>query len=534
MVAHAIELGLGFLAVIALLVTLARRLELPYPVLLVIGGLVLGFVPGLPQVRMAPEIVFLLFLPPLLYAESFSTSWRDLRVNFRPISLLAFGLVLATTSAVAAVAHWAIPGLSWPIAFVLGSVVAPTDEAAVLPVIERLGVPQRIATIVSDESLINDAVSLVIYRLAVAAVATGAFSLAQAGFQFVLVSAGGVGIGLLVGWLITPVLRRLNDPPVEITLSLLTPYLAYLPAERVGASGVLAVVALGVYLGRQSSLVRTPRTRVEARAFWQMLVFLLNGILFLLVGLELRDTVDMLAGIPLPVVIGNALLISLTCVLVRIGWVFLALHLPRVVNARLRRRDPPSWGQAAIVAWTGIRGGLSLAAALAVPLTLSNGAPFPERHRIIFLTFSVILVTLVLQGLSLPGLIRRLRLKGDRSQEREENEARLKATEAALTRLEALTAEEWVPPGIADHLREHYATRLRLYKRRVAKGDGGPHEERTAAYHRLQRELLEAEHEAVVRLRDEGAISDDVLHTIERELDLERIRLGPETADEET
>src|SRR5580704_11537589 len=257
---HQTELILGLMAIMAALVTLARRLALPYPILLVLGGLALSLLPNLPRIRMAPEIVFLLFLPPLLYEEAYLTSWRDLRANIRPISLLAFGLVLVTTALVGAAAHWAIPGLSWPVAFVLGSVVAPTDEAAVMPVIERLAVPRRVATIISDESLVNDAVSLVVYRLAIAAVVSGSFSLVQAGGQFLLVSVGGVFVGLAVGWLAAFVMNKLEDPSVEITVSLIIPFVTYFGAENLNTSGVLAVVALGIYMGRKAAFARSPKS----------------------------------------------------------------------------------------------------------------------------------------------------------------------------------------------------------------------------------------------------------------------------------
>jgi monovalent cation/hydrogen antiporter len=403
----------------------------------------------------------------------------------------------------------------------------------VMPVIERLGVPRRIATIISDESLVNDAVSLVIYRLAAAAVVAGSFSLVEGALEFVLVSVGGVAIGLAVGWLAARLLRRLDDPPVEITLSLLLPFLAYLSAEKAGTSGVLAVVALGIYMGRQGSTVRTPETRLEARAFWQVLVFLLNGFLFILVGLQLPAIRGDVARVPLRTVAANAVAISLTCVIVRILWVYGSIYLPRRLSRRLRERDPaPSWQNAAVIAWTGIRGGLSLAAALAIPLTVRSGAPFPQRERIVFLTFSVILTTLVLQGATLPYLIRGLHVRSDRTLQEEENAARLKATEAALARLEGLSAEAWVTPEVAEHLRGHYTRRLRLYRGRAGGVSGGPHEARSQAYHRLQRELLEAEHDALIRMRDEGALSDEALRLIERDLDLERVRLDQALPDE--
>jgi Na+/H+ antiporter len=392
---HQTELILSLAAVMAVLVTLARRMALPYPILLVIGGLALSLVPNLPRIRMAPEIVFLLFLPPLLYEESYFTSWRDLRDNIRPISLLAFGLVLVTTALVGVAAHWAIPSLSWPVAFVLGAVVAPTDEAAVMPVIERMSVPRRVATIISDESLVNDAVSLVVYRLAIAAVVSGSFSLAQAGGQFLLVSAGGVVVGLTIGWLAARLMNRLDDPSVEITVSLIIPFVTYFAAENLNSSGVLAVVSLGIYMGRKAAFSRSPKSRMEARAVWETLVFLLNGFLFLLVGLQLRPILESHSGISLRMQIGSALLISLTCVLVRIGWVFASVYAPRALSRKVRKREPaPSWRNVMVVAWTGIRGGLSLAAALAIPLTLGNGTPFPQRDLMILLTYSVILTTL--------------------------------------------------------------------------------------------------------------------------------------------
>jgi len=520
-----VELMLGLLAALALLVLVARQLNLPYPILLVVGGLALGFLPGVPRVQLAPNLVFLLFLPPILYEEAYFTSWRDFRANLRPISLLVFGLVLATTGAVAAVAHWVIPGLSWATAFVLGAVVAPTDEIAVVPIVHRLRVPRRIVTIIEDESLVNDAVSLVIYRLAVAAVVRGVFSLAQAGTEFVLVSLGGVAIGLAAGWVVSQIVHRINDPPVEITLSLAVPYAGYLPAEKLGASGVLAVVAMGIYLGRKGSLLFAPQTRLQARSFWGMLVFLFNGFLFILVGMQFPRILGVLSRVPISELIGEALLISAVCILVRLVWIFPTTYLPRLLSRRLRERDPsPPWQYPAILGWTGIRGALSLAAALAIPLTVHNGAPFPARDRIIFLTFGVILVTLVLQGLTLPALISRLGVKDDDSAEREENEARLRATEAALERLEALAGEEWAPPEAIDDLRRHYTRRLHRLRARSDGRPDGRHEALLQQSGRLQQELLDAEHNTVIALRDQGVINDQVLHEIERDLDLERGR----------
>jgi CPA1 family monovalent cation:H+ antiporter len=395
-----------------------------------------------------------------------------------------------------------------------------------MPIIERMAVPRRVATIISDESLVNDAVSLVVYRLAIAAVVSGSFSLVQAGGQFILVSVGGVLVGLAVGWLATHLMNKLDDASVEITVSLIIPFVTYFTAENLNSSGVLAVVALGIYMGRKAAFSRSPKSRVEARAVWETLVFLLNGFLFLLVGLQLRYILETHSGISLKVQIASALLISLVCVLVRIVWVFASVYAPRALSRKVREREPvPSWRNVMIVAWTGIRGGLSLAAALAIPLTLGNGTPFPQRDRMILLTYSVILTTLVLQGLTLPLLIRALRVKRDRSRAEEENTARLEATKSALSRLDTLSGEDWVPPEVSDHLREHYAVQLRLLEGRTSGSSDSASETITAAYSRLYQEMLAEEHRAIVLLRDEGVIEDDVLHTIERDLDLERVRL---------
>jgi CPA1 family monovalent cation:H+ antiporter len=466
-------------------------------------------------------------LPPLLYAEAFQTSWAEFRANLRMVTLLAVGLVIATTVIVAALVHWVI-GLSWPVAFVLGAVVAPTDEAATAPVFERLRVPRRIVTVVSDESLVNDAVSLVIYRMAAAAVVGESISLGEAGLQLVLVSAGGVAVGMAVGWLMARLLERIEDAPVEITLSLLTPFMAYLPAEAIGASGVLAVVALGVYLGRQAPRMRTAGTRVRASAFWGVLVFLLNGVLFVLVGLQLRA---ILAALSLP--FGTLALyggfVSLVCVLARFAWVFPAVYLPRAVSSRLRRRDPaPPWSHAVLVGWGGIRGGLSLTAALAIPFVTRSGAPFPHRSLIIFLTFSVILITLVVQGLTLPALIRVLKIRTDSSPVREENKARLAIARAALARLEKLTAAGDVPPRLGEFLREEHEYRARRFSDLLRNDTGDPHEVPAEVYQRVQHALVTAERETLIGLRDRGEITDETFRSVERLLDFAELRIVPE------
>ena len=494
----------GLLVAIVALATLATRLRLPYAVLLVLGGLLLGFVPGLPTITLNPELILVLFLPPLIYSSAWLTPWREFRASLRPILQLSLGLVLVTTLVIAVVAH-AIAGLSWPVAFVLGAVVSPTDAVAASATAKQLGLPRRIVTIIEGESMVNDATGLVAYRFAVAAVVTGSFSLGQAGLQFVVVSLGGLLIGLVIAWPVAWLHRHLDDAPIEITITLLTPYAAYLLADALQVSGVLAVLSAGLYLSHQSSRFFSANTRLQANAVWNVLVFLLNGLLFLLIGLQLRGIVASIAGHSLLTLIWQALLISLAVIAVRFAWVFPAASLPRLVSARLRARDPyPGWRQVAIVAWVGMRGGLSLAAALALPLTLTGGVPFPQRDLVIFFTFGVILVTLVGQGLSLGPIVRLLGLERDSSLEREHAQAHLVAARAALSRLDELATEAWVPQDALARLRAHYAQKLETLSKAID-GAGDEHFDGHApVQQQLRQEVLTAERAAVIGLTRPG------------------------------
>ncbi len=515
----------GLLVAIVVLATLATRLRLPYAILLVIGGLLLGFIPGLPSIALNPELVLVLFLPPLIYSSAWLTSWREFRANLRPILQLSLGLVLVTTLVIAVVAH-TIVGLSWPVAFVLGAVVSPTDAVAASATARQLGLPRRIVSVIEGESMVNDATGLVVYRFAVAAVVTGSFSLWQAGLQFVVVSLGGLVIGLIIAWPVAWLHRHLDDAPIEITITLLTPYAAYLLSDALRVSGVLAVLSAGLYLSHQSSRFFSSNTRLQANAVWNVLVFLLNGLLFLLIGLQLRGILAAIAGHSLLTLLWQALLISLAVIAVRLAWVFPAASLPRLVSARLRARDPyPGWRQVAIVAWIGMRGGLSLAAALALPFTLTSGTPFPQRDLVIFFTFGIILVTLVGQGLSLGPIIRLLGLEQDGALEREHAQAHLVATRAALSRLDELAPEAWVPEDALAHLRAHYTQKLET----LTKAMDGAGDERFEGHGkgppRLRQEVLRAERVAIIGLRDQGRIDDETLRLVERELDLEEQRL---------
>jgi Na+/H+ antiporter len=521
-----IEVILILLFVVALLAIVARRLRVPYPILLVLGGLLLGFVPILPRIQLAPELVFLIFLPPLLYSDAWTTSWRDFRADLRNIGLLAIGLVIATTLVVAVVAHSVIPGFTWAEAFVLGAVVSPTDAVASSSIAQRLGLPRRIITIVDGESLVNDATGLVAYRFAVAAVVTGVFSLFAAGLQFVLVSVGGILIGLAVGWLITRLERALDDSPVEITFSFLAPFAAYIPAEALGASGVLAVVVAGLYAGRQSSRVISPASRLQAEIVWNTVTYLLNALLFILIGLQLRTLLDPILGESLGTLLGYGALVSLAVILVRLAWVFPGAYLPRFLFPAVRKRDPyPSWRPVAVIGWMGMRGVVSLAAALSLPVALASGAPFTNRPVIIFLTFCVILATLVGQGLTLPAVIRWLGVARDDSAEREEHLARLETARAAIVRLTELEGEDWVTAESIAYMRSLHEHRTHRYDSDGDQEEAERDRQEDAATRRLKREVLDAERSAVIRLRDSGAINDEVLRRLERELDLQEVWL---------
>lgn len=516
---------LGLLVVVAALVTLASRFDLPYPILLVVGGLALGLMPGLPRVTLEPDLVFLIFLPPLLYRDALTTSWRDFRADIGKISLLAFGLVLATTLIVGVVAHAVIPGLPWAVAFVLGAIVAPTDTVAATALADRLNLSPRIVAILEGESLINDATALVAYRFAVAAVVTGTFSLWAAGGQLVVVTLGGIAVGLVVGRAIGQLRRHLNDPAVENLVSLLTGFAAYLPAEGLGVSGVIATVTTGLYLGRVGPRFVSPQTRVQNTAMWEMTEFILNGLIFILIGLQLPRVLDGASHVSTISLFGYAALVSVTVLLIRFVWLIAYGYVSRlVVWQRREDRPQPRWQNAVVLGWGGMRGVVSLAAALALP-TVTNAGSFPSRNLVIFLTFSVLLVTLVGQGLTFPFVIRRLGVTGDGRAEREEAKARLKAARAAMARLEQLATEDWVDPQEVESFRARYQEQADHYRAHYEGADLESEEERIEASLRLRRELLDAERGAIVRLRDEGYIADDILRRVQRDLDLETVRL---------
>jgi Na+/H+ antiporter len=522
---HQLETVILLLIAVLALAAIARKLVIPYPILLVIGGLVLGLIPGVPTLRLDPDIVFLVFLPPILWSAAYFTSWRDFRSNLRPITLLAVGLVLATTAGVAMVAHIWLPGLGWAGAIALGAIVSPPDAVSATAVAKRLGLPRRAVTILEGESLVNDATALILYRAAVMAAISGTYTFSDTVWDFFLAAAVGVVVGLLVGVVARWALRLVEDSFSEIAITLLAPYIAWVLADQAHSSGVLACVAGGLYLRQHFSEAVAPTTRIQARAVWDFLVFVLNAVIFILIGLQLgalREAVP--SGMFIPLILSGAL-VSVTAIAVRMIWVPLAAWIPRLISPSLRARDPmPAWSSLFIIGWTGMRGIVSLAAALALPLTTAAGAPFPFRAEIILITFAVIFATLVLQGLSLPPLIRALNLKEEGTLEREEMQAREHAATAALVRLDEVANEGWPIPEHLDQMRVHYGDRVQRYTK-----DGTAPEctaETIEIFRRLRHETLTAERLAVIGLRNDGVISDDVLHRLEHELDVEALQLG--------
>ena len=522
---YAQTLVLMFVVMLAL-TALARRLAIPYPIMLVLGGLALGFIPRLTSLQLAPNLVFLVFLPPILWAAAYFTSLREFRRNIRPISLLAIGLVLATTAAVAVVIHTLVPAIGWAAAFALGAIVSPPDAVAATAIGHHLPIPRRVVVILEGESLVNDASALVLYRTAVAAAVTGEFLLSHALLEFVYAAIGGVLVGILIGAVTRWALSRLEDGFTEIAATLIAPYVAWVLAEQLHTSAVLACVTGGIYVRWYYSAITAPATRLQARAVWEQLIFLLNGFIFILIGLQLGSLRAALPEGRFSAVLWQAIVVSLTAIVVRLLWVPLATVVPRWLLRSVRNADPmPPGNSIFLVSWTGMRGIVSLASALALPLTIADGSPFPYRTEIILITFGVILSTLVVQGLTLAPLVRVLGFQPEHELEKEEQHARRTASAAALSRLQDLGQESWAVAGHVERLRTQYEQRQRqLTGVDGVNGECSPGD--TIAYRRLRQEALAAERRAVLDLRNRGVISDDVMHRLEHEFDVEALRIG--------
>ena len=528
------ELILLLLAVVAAVTLLAARIGVPYPILMVVAGLALGLVLsvlGVPRVELDPDLVLVLFLPPILFSAAYFLSPRDLWRNIRPISLLAVGLVFTTTLAVAFVVMALAPQLGWPVAIALGAIVSPPDAIAATSIARQLNLPRRLVIIFEGESLVNDATALTIYRLAVAAVAvSGGFDLGEAALTFVTVAVGGMIVGLVVGWVGSWLLSLLEDPPVEVLISLLIPFVAYLPAESFGVSGVLATVAAGLLVGYRAPRVMRSDTRLLGTSTWSIVIFVVNGLAFLLIGLQLPTVIADVEGYAPGELLWMAVAVSLTVVVVRLLWIYPATYLPRWLIPSLARRDPaPPARVPLILGWGGMRGAVSLAAALALPTTI-DGEPFPGRGLVIFLAFSVILVTLIGQGLTLPALIRALGVEDDGSIDREEAHGRRVATEAALARLEEMRSEVPGHLPLLDQLKERYEHRgEHIHEDGDPEvvpdpDDMTPEQVEEMEHDEIRRSVILAERLAVLELRDRGEISDVALRAIERDLDLDELR----------
>jgi CPA1 family monovalent cation:H+ antiporter len=516
-------LVLVMLIAVAALVTIARRLGIIYPIFLLVGGLVLGLLPWAPHVEVDPDIIFLLVLPPLLYVAAYFTPVHDLRTNLGTISSLAVALVIATAAAAAVVGHALIPGITWPVAFALGAIIAPPDAIAAMAIAARLAVPRRIITILEGESLLNDATALTLYSIALTVAMGRPFSGVAAVMTFMGALFGGGAIGIAVGWAVARIRMRIEDTPVEITISLLTPYAAYLSAERFGASGVIATVTAGLYLGHLRSRIAGADARLTGRAVWEILTFLLNGFVFIVMGLEVPVLLRTITPSMAIRLVGMGLLICLVLVVVRALFVFGTLLAPRLV-----RRDPglPNpFACSLILSWAGMRGVVSLAAALALPMTTPAGSAFPARDALLIVTLTVIVFTLLGQGLTLPALIRRLGLGADAGAHEDETRARQRLVEAATQRVDQLY-EVWPQHWpLLDQLREMYRHRSgHVDSRYRAKSTGA--EDRDLIEHReIRRTVIGSERETLARLHAEGEISDEVLQNLEHELDLEEQRM---------
>ncbi len=527
---HSIEMILALLGAVVGLEVLARRVDLPSPFLLLPAGILLGFIPHAPHFTLDPELVLDVFLPPLVYSGAALGSWVEFRRNLRSIGLLSIGGVLISTAAVAAAAHALIPDFDWATACVLGAVVSPPDEVAAISIARRLGIPRGMSAILEGEGLVNDAPALTIYRLAAAAIVTRSFSILGATGSFAGILVGETLWGLAVGWSVLRLRRLLRNPPLEVSLSLLTPFIAYLPAELAGGTGVLATVAAGLYVSYANSSLVPAITRMQAVSIWQVIELILDGILFLVAGMQLPRILAALSSVAPRFLVAYGLGAIAVVIAARFAWIFGTVPLLKVLGLPLRRGEPnPRWQRLFIVSWCGMRGAISLAAALSIPLVTEAGGPFPGRDLIIFLAFCVIVGTLLAQGLSLPWLIRKFGIDREGRRERasaghQEVDARRRSTEAALALLAARRKEKAYPDRLLTQLEKQYRERHYQFSAHL----GGDHEgalQHEADHINVQSELIAEERSAMLELRRSGAIDDETLRRIERDLDLQEMRL---------
>lgn len=523
-------LVIGLLVGIALLSVLSNRLKLPYPIFLVLAGLVISLLPAVPSITLDPDLVFMLFLPPLLYAAAWNTSWAEFWKFRRPIFLLAVGLVFFTSVAVAYFSFHIIPGFTLALGFLLGGIISPPDAVAATSVLQSLPIPRRVVTILEGESLINDASSLIVFRFALAAILTGQFGFWRAGQSFLLVAGAGIAVGLVIAFVIYWLHRLLpTTASIDSVITLVSPYAMYITAEHFHVSGVLAVVSGGLFLSYRSQDIFTYETRIQVAGLWEVLVFLLNGLVFILIGLQLPVIIQGLEGYSIGEAILYALLISLLTILIRILWVFPSAYLPRLLFPRIRKSENrPSGRSVFLVAWSGMRGVVSLASALAIPLALPDGSPFPHRNLVLFITFVVILITLVFQGLSLRPLIKLLKIQSDERETERANAMalRIRLAESVLTYLDTNYPEETLHHETYKRVRDRYERMVDIAKRRQEASEGeADGESFLPQYRQMLLELVHIRRRELNYLRHQGLFSQELIREREWELDLEEARL---------
>jgi CPA1 family monovalent cation:H+ antiporter len=521
------QIFLILLAVLAGTALLARRINIAPAILLLLAGITLAFVPGMPMVELPPELVLLVVLPPLIYSASVAMSWREFKSNLRPIILLSVGCVIFTAFAVAAATHYLI-GLPWGVGFLLGAIVAPPDVVAPLAIARKLGMPRRILVVLEGEGLANDATALILYRFAVAAISTGLFSLPKATGTFAVIVVSEILFGAAVGWLSLHARHRARDPQVEITLSLITPYLAYWIPEHLGGSGVIATVACGLYMSWNGPLLISSATRLQGIFFWDLVIFLVEGLLFLLTGFQMRLLFEKSKAFPLQEILFTTALVAVIVIVARFAWVYPATYLPRLISKQIRERDPaPSWQTTFVVAFTGVRGAVSLAAALALPLALPSGEGFPYRDMILFVAFGVIFITLVGLGSGLAAVVRWLGVTKDGHKEHvaeheAEIAARREALDVALRSLDAITDDRELSDEVVKLLRARHEVRSNQLPDAL---DPDAYDVSVAGT-ALTRELIATERKFIHVLLRDGKITDETRRRIERDLDLEEASLS--------
>lgn len=510
----------------ALAATLAEKIHVPVEIFLFVGSLIISLVPGLPTITLSPKIIFSIFFPPILFSAAYFTSWRDFKANKRPITLLAIGLVLFTTCAVAITIKFLIPTFNWPLSFLLGAIVSPTDASSAVSLVKKLNVPRRLITIIEGESLINDATALIAYRYTLTALITGAFSFWDASFTFVLSSLSAIILGVVVGYLSIHIYSFLKQPQSQNIFTLIIPYFAFLLAERLHISAVVCTVVAGLYVGRKFPMVATPESRHKATTIWEIFIFAINSLIFILMGLQLRLVVHNLSEVSLGEFILYAIVINLIVLLARFIWVFPASFLPRFLFPSIRKVDPyPHWTQLFILSWIGMRGIISLAAAIALPVMLPSGQPFPHRSLIILLTYSIILVTLLLPIITLPFLVRVFKFGRDDIHYREEALARIRSAYASLEILESLPLQSKDLKEYVTQLVKRYKRRIRVLESNLKECPYSSLEPIDLEIRRITKKLLNTERQMLLKMRNEGEIHDEVFHRLEAELDIEYLRL---------